>query len=488
MSNIWDGIKNFVKASFHAMQSFFVFAALGVIAWFGHTFHWDVGHAIAHYSHKGSHTEKKSPETATTAESVTDSAPLRVDGDLPPVEFSSKEAARNCGIGTDAVVERAFDDQLSVNAEIGYDETVHAQIASRVSGTVWQVRHRLGDAVKAGEVLAIIDSAEVGDAKLELLQDCVVYHLKAQHRDRLKQLANTLAGKELMEAEAAYQLAKSTRFNALQKLINLGFSINLADVDQLSEQELASKLQFLGIPEADRIEGASYNLIPLIAPFDATITRCDLVHGEAVQMHSAIYELADTGSMWVYLHVRQDDAAKLKHGMRVEFEPSDGRNVVEGTIRWIGSNLDKRTRTIKARIDVANPFAQEGGSLRVLQAGMYGTARISLNQRSGLAVPADAMRWVWEIGQEVVFVANEDEQHFEPVVVKKGITRQGWVEVTGQVHAGQRVVSQGSRVLAAELSNYLEGRLGDNASAVRRFGHANNIHDDAPKPADQQAD
>ncbi len=488
MSQIINRIGHVARAGSKTAQSFLVFAVLGLIAWFGHAFHWDVSHAIAHYTQGEAHpTDAAKSASTVVAETAADSAPLLVDGDLPPIEFSSQEAAQNCGIGTEAAMERSFDDELSVNAEIGYDETVHAQIASRVSGTVWQVRRRLGDTVKRGEILAIIDSAEVGDAKLDLLQACVVHHLKAQHRDRLKQLVNTLAGKELMEAEASYQLAKSSRFNALQKLVNLGFSLNLADIDGLSEQDLGSKLQLLGIPEPDRVDGASYNLIPLVAPFDATITRCDLVQGEAVEVRGAVYELADTSSMWVYLHVRQDDAAKLKLGMPVEFGSANGKSIAQGTIHWIGSNLDKRTRTIKARANVSNPFAREDETLRVLQAGTYGTGRISLQERSGLAVPSDAMRWVWEIGQEVIFVAMDDGRRFEPVVVKKGITRQGWVEVEGPLQPGQRVVAQGSRMLAAELSNHLQGRLGDNASAVRRFGHANNIHDDAPKSADAQA-
>lgn len=346
MSSTMRGMKSVAEAGLGTARTFLILVGLGGAAWFGHAFYWDEGYASAGSSQGECDQDKRGTASALAAE-----------------------------IGS----EPKLHDLLSVSADVGYDETVHAQIASRVAGTVWQVRHRLGETVKRGDVLAIVDSAEVGDAKLDLLQASVAFQLKSERRDRLKHLTDILAGKELIEAEAAYRLAKSARFSAYQRLVNLGFSLSLMEIDGLSEQQLANRLQCLGMPEGDGFEGASYNLIPLIAPFNGTITRCDLVQGESVETRGEVYELADMGSMSVYLHVHQDDVARLKHGMRVEFQSGDGRNVVAGPICWIDSNLDPATCTITARVDVSNPLAQADQSQRLLRAGMNGTAWVSLH-------------------------------------------------------------------------------------------------------------
>jgi multidrug resistance efflux pump len=458
-----------------------VFGTLGLIAWGGHTFHWDLAHASEAILHPGE-KDKSVSATLEPAPASELRAVLHITDDMPSFAFTSKESALNCGIQIDTVVERTLDEQLATNAEVAYDQTHLAQLASRVSGTVVHVERRLGDEVKRGELLALVDSTEVGDAKLSLMQACITLHLKGQHRDRLLNSQDVIPGKERIEADANYRLAKTARFNALQKLVNMGFQIELKDVEGLNEKQLEERLQLLGIPEEQNVESKSFNLIPLVAPFDGTIIRCEVVRGEAVHPLEAIYELADTSRMWVLLNARQDDAAKLHIGMPITFESGASSQSVQGNICWISSQLDPKTRMIQARAEVQNPTVQPSDSssdkTRALRAGIFGTANISLVQQSGVAIPNSAMHWIWEIGQEVVFVANEDECNFTPVVVKKGVTHDGYVEIEDGLKAGKKIVSNGSRILAAELSDHLQEHLGDNAAAVRDFHHSDNIYDD----------
>lgn len=455
-----------------------VFGTLGLIAWGGHTFHWDLAHASEAILHT-KHTEEP-----IAAASVVDEVPtvLQITDDMPSLSFSSKETAYNCGILIDTVRERTLDEQLATNAEVAYDQAHLAQLASRVSGTVVHVERLLGDEVKRGELLALVDSTQVGDAKLSLMQACITLHLKTQHRDRLANTQDVVPLKERIESEANYRLAKTERFNALQKLVNMGFNLDIKDVEGLNEKQLEEKLQFLGIPSAHHLETKSYNLMPVVAPFDGTIIRCEVVRGEAVHPLDAIYELADTSRMWVLLSARQDDAAKLHLGMPITFESGSSSKSVHGKITWISSELDPKTRMIQARADVENPKIQvddaSDRTVRTLRAGIFGTADISLVQQSGIAIPTSAMHWIWEIGQEVVFVASDDEAKFTPVVVKKGVTHDGYVEIEGGLIAGAKIVSSGSRILAAELSEHLQEHLGDNSAAVRDFAHSDNIYDD----------
>src|SRR5205807_343802 len=93
---------------------------------------------------------------------------------------------------------------LTANGEVVYDETAAAHLASRVGGTVWRVERNLGDQVGRGDVLALIDSAEVGRAKAELLHAISQVRLNKVNLQRLRPLANDgiVAGRRISEAEA----------------------------------------------------------------------------------------------------------------------------------------------------------------------------------------------------------------------------------------------------------------------------------------------
>jgi cobalt-zinc-cadmium efflux system membrane fusion protein len=105
-----------------------------------------------------------------------------------------------------------------------------------------------------------------------------------------------------------------------------------------------------------------------------------------------------------------------------------------------------------------------------LQVNAFGTAHILVNSNpASVVVPNDALHWQWEIGREVVFLPSGDGRRFVPRVVRKGVVRDGYVQIIDGVNPGDQVVTAGSRILSSELSKLLEKRLGDNAEAVRDF-------------------
>src|SRR5690349_10617291 len=109
-----------------------------------------------------------------------------------------------CGTGVGDVVERAAADSGVVNAEPDYDRTHFASLASRVAGSVRRIDRDLGEVIHAGDVLALIESSEVGRAKAELLQAQTAVDVTARASTRLK--ASSEAGfrteTERLEAEA----------------------------------------------------------------------------------------------------------------------------------------------------------------------------------------------------------------------------------------------------------------------------------------------
>lgn len=464
---------NFSKIGW-VKKTLILLCLLGV-GWYGHTFHWSFPFLNTHGSKPQSHVTIPKPsdmdEMPLTAPSPNT---LPVNEQLTAIEFPSSEAARKCGIETASASERAIDDYLKVHGVVDYDQSHFAELSVRVPGVVWKVLKRVGDNVEPGDILAIIDSAEVGQAKADLLEAFVTHRLRLASLKRLEELKSVTPGRALYEANAEVELSRARRFIALQKLGSLGFHIRLEDIENLNSDELADRLQMLGLPPEFKNESNSANLIPLVAPFKGIITKCEIVRGESVTPSVPQYTLANVSRMWVNLDVRQEDAELLKLGVEVDFQSEVDSRIVPGRLTWIGTDVDPRTRTVRARAEVENPFIDAADtsptSRRLLQAGMFGSAKIFMSRRpTAVMIPNEALHWQWEIGRELVFIPSSDGKTFTPRVVEKGLVRDGFVEIREGLRVGEPIAVSGCRILSSELSQLLQQRSGDNAHGVRSF-------------------
>ncbi|MGQ0637266.1 MAG: efflux RND transporter periplasmic adaptor subunit [Planctomycetaceae bacterium] len=465
-----------------------VLAILATIGYWGHHSHWklprfaqvvgaDVGEGSAPGPGEGAigrGAQARSAEGQPKA-----AAASQIPGRLPGIEFPSPEAARSCGVESGFAERRLMDDRVVANGVVDYDQTHFAQLSARAAGIVWRVEKRVGDVVERGDVLVIVDAGEVGRAKADLLEAAVMYKLKTNTLERLRAIQASVPARELREAEAAWELARVQRFNALQTLVNLGLPLRQEEITRLPTEDLADRLHFLGLPkslvETLDPETTSANLIPLLAPFKGVVTFCDVVQGEMVEPSKPQYALADVTRMWINLDIRQEDAARLRLGADVIFNTEGETPPVASKLTWIGTQIDPRTRTIQARTDVDNPLVEEaahdGAGRRLLHANAYGTAYISVRSSpQAVVVQSETVHWLWELGCYVVFVPADEGRRFEPRIVRVGLVRDGYTEITEGLHTGERVVNSGSRILLSELSQALQERLGDNAEAVRDFG------------------
>ncbi len=218
------------------VPNLFVLVLLLGAGWWGHRHHWTLPHVGSQPSHtsltklaRSSSSKSASPQPGKGA----------LVENLPAIEFSSAEAARNCGILTSVARRQSMNETIVASGIVGYDQTRIAQLSVRVPGVVWRVEKRLGDGVERGDTLIIVDSFDVGAAKASLLEAAVVYRLKRQTRERLEEAQNAVAVRSLREAEAAEEVARAQRFNALQRLLNLGFALRLEEIDGLSSDAIA---------------------------------------------------------------------------------------------------------------------------------------------------------------------------------------------------------------------------------------------------------
>ena len=362
------------------------------------------------------------------------------------VQFASGDAVRKAGVRLAQVVERPMSADLTANAEVGYNRNRLAQVSSTVAGKVWRVDREIGQPVKQGDVIALVDAAEVGRVKGEFLQAIAESQLKAQTLKRSKTSSESgfRTEAELQEAEAALKAANIRVFNAQQALVNFGLSSRIEDMAELPERR---NVQFMGLPKSitDSLDPktTTANLLPLVAPFDGIVIERNVVAGEVIEPSKPLFVIADTTRMWVTADMPMAEARRVSMGQTVTFRPDGAPDqAATGKLSWISTAVDDQTRTVKVRADVENPDGK-------LLANTFGKAHITIREAStAISVPNEAIQW--EGCCNIAFVRLTDDI-FQTRKVKLGAKANGFTEVLIGVLPGEVVATEGSYVLKSEI-------------------------------------
>ncbi len=379
---------------------------------------------------------------------------------LRRIQFPSIAAADKAGIDIGLVERGPVLESVSATGEVLYDPTLVARLASRAAGTVWRVEKNVGDSVQQGDVLALVDAAQVGQAKAALLQALAQLELRVKNYARLKNIKQgVVPGRSVLEAETALVEGEVAIQKAVQALVNLGLPISVAEVRRTPVVELEHKIRFLGLPDSIRQdldpERTTSNLLPLFAPRDGTVVNRDVVAGEVISTTQMLFTVADTSRMWLVLSVPLEEARRVVIGRKVVFQPDGADHADTGTLTWLSTDVDKQTRTVKVRGELPN----EDGHLRDKT---FGAGEIILRQeQDAIVVPSSAVHW--EGCCHVVFVRDKNFMKkgaykvFHTRSVRPGVVMGDTTEMIAGLLPDEVVVTKGSGVLRAEL---LKGNLG----------------------------
>lgn len=380
------------------------------------------------------------------------------------IQLTSSDVAERLGILSKPVTTGPVVEGVSAPGETSYDPTRVARLSARVPGAVFRVEKRLGDRVKRGEVLALIDAAEVGKAKAEFQQALAQLDLKAQTLERLKELSGqAVPGQTVREAEAALEEARLLLATTEQALGNLGLPVSAKELRSLHPADLVRKMQFLGIPDAlaRELSGStlSSNLLPVTSPVDGEVVSRSVAAGETADPTKVLFVVADTSRLWLTLRARVEDAPKLRPGQPVRFAHTGHAEGDAGVVAWVSPTADEKTRTVAVRVDLPNPDGTH-------RANTFGTARVILREeRNAVIVPSEAVHWEGDCN--VVFVRDRNfERPGSPKVFHVRTVRPGGQDVTAGVPVteiaagvlpGEWVAVTNSGVLRSEL---LKNNLG----------------------------
>jgi cobalt-zinc-cadmium efflux system membrane fusion protein len=381
---------------------------------------------------------------------------------LKRIQFASAEAVEKVGVDIAIVAERPVVETIAANGEIGYDQTRMAHFSSRVPGSVWRAQMQIGDRVTKGDVLVLIDAADVGRLKSEFLQALSQVRLADDNVERLRPLAGTaVPQRKFLEVEAEAEAARIGLHRAQQGLVNLGLPIEANEFASLRSDEIARRIQFLGLPP-ELVAGldaqvTTSNLLPLRSSLDGVVVDRKAVEGEVVDSKTTLFDVADTSRLWLTLNVRQEDAKYVSLGQTALFRASDSANEPDskGLVSWISTDADDVTRTVKVRVDLTNAD-------RRLRANTFGAGRIVMREEAkAVVVPSEAIHWDGTCN--VVFVRDKNfmkpdaPKIFHVRSVRPGVKVGATTEIIAGLLPGEVIASKNSVVLEAQL---LKSNLG----------------------------
>jgi multidrug efflux pump subunit AcrA (membrane-fusion protein) len=382
------------------------------------------------------------------------------------IQFSSPAAVDKAGIEVAVAQQQPIAETIQANGRITYRNGSVAHLGSRVGGSVLKIEHQIGDTVHKGDLLAIIDSAEVGKAKEALVQAIVRARSERAVYERLVQLQSigVEAGNKVKAAKALVNVADSAVIAAEQVLANLGLGVDSKNLGEGSPDELMAQVQLLRIPEHTfESLGANpnSNLFPLRASQDGVVVEVDAVPGEVITSQKRLFMIADLRSMTAILQVPAEEAPYLQLGQKMEFEIDGARSKKSGVLDWISPEMDPQTRTVQVRSTLDNSDGR-------LRANSFGTGHILLREEpKGIVVPSSALQWEGDC--HVVFVRTKDyfakdaPKFFEVRKVVPGVKTAAGVELIVGVFPGEVVAAKGSDILRSEL---LKNNLGAGCGCV----------------------
>jgi multidrug efflux pump subunit AcrA (membrane-fusion protein) len=422
-------------------------AALAAVGWYGHATHWSFGFGDHHGGHTALHDAAHTDASTANAAAGT-------------VRFPSQKALERSGIELVPVETRPMVSELVCNGVVAYDERRIAQLSTRVPGSIWRVEKRLGDHVRKGDVLLVIDSQDVGRLKADFLNALVGYESRREQLSILEEVKSAVMGRQLREAKAAMREARNHLSNAEQALVNLGFELSIRDYEPLDDETRAARIRTLGLPPAmvAGLESAlvTSNLLPLYAPFDGVVVGREAVVGEVIEAAKPIFEVADVSTMILVLNVSKEDAGKVALGQPVRFRPDGTTEEFNSRITWISTEVNEETRTLQVRAEVANqsePLANaKEESPHSLRANTFGSGRIEIDRRgTAVVVPRSSVQW--DGSRWIVFVPA-GEATFSARPVEPGVRVGDVVEIASDAAADPQfthVVGAGSHVLKSQI-------------------------------------
>jgi cobalt-zinc-cadmium efflux system membrane fusion protein len=332
------------------------------------------------------------------------------EGEEGAVEMTADQV-KGAGILVQPVAVGGFANEVLAQATVEAAPNGQAVLTARAAGAVTRIYKRLGDPVRAGEPLAIVESREAAqiaaDRSVAAARASLAQKTLAREKRLFEQRVSARQDYEQAQAEAAAANAEARRAQVASGAANVT---------------------------------ADGRGVVVSSPIAGRITAAPVSLGAFVQSETELFRIADPLRIEVRASVSGADAPRISPGDRAVVELADGR-AIEGRVRSITPSLDAETRTATAVLDLPSLGLQPGQSVR---------ARIIPQRASAskaIVVPDEAVQSVE--GRDVVFVRTAKGFAAHPVTVRQRSA--GRAEIVSGLAAGQVIAARNAFLLKAEL-------------------------------------
>lgn len=257
-------------------------------------------------------------------------------------------------------------DTLRVAGKVDFDQARVTRIGATVTGRVIEIQAHLGQQVRVGDSLAVINSTELGEAQLSYLKARAQADLQARSVERARQLfaADVIGKAELQRRESELSIASAEQRGAADQLRVLGMS--------------SGAINKLGTT------GAINSVTSVASTMAGTVVERQVAPGQVVQPADALYVVADLSRVWVTAEVPEQQGALVKSGQTVEIEVPALGSRLTGKLIYVADTVNPETRTITVRSVVDNASRQ-------LKPAMLATMLIQAAPVERVVVPAQAV-------------------------------------------------------------------------------------------------
>lgn len=334
--------------------------------------------------------------------------PVYADGDTDQSTVTvSPRVQQNLGVRTALVEEGTLSPQVSAVGSIAFNERDQAIVQARATGYVERL------------------------------------HVRAT-------LDRVAKGQPLVDLYVPDWVAVQEEFLALKRMQGHDLAPLIDGARQRMRQAGISDEQIRQV----QASGQTQPRVTVAAPLGGVVVELLVREGMTVMAGATLFRINGLSTVWANAEVPESQSALLRPGARVQARSPAAPGVTfDGKVQAILPEVNPATRTLKARLELANPGAR-------LVPGMFVSMQF-MDMRAGkaLLVPTEA---VIETGQRTVVLLAEEHGRFRPVDVQAGIEAGGQTEIKRGLQAGQRVVVSSQFLIDSEASlKGVETRLND---------------------------
>lgn len=299
-----------------------------------------------------------------------------------------------------------------------------AHILPKISGVAKEARKNIGDPAHQGEVLAVLESREMADAKaayLGAMEKQQLAQILLDRETRLKE-KKVSAEQDYITSKSAFEETKINKHLARQKLRAFGLLDD--EIDRL-----------------EREQNPDLRLYEIRSPIDGTVINRHITRGEFIENTATIYEIANLENVWVEIGVYPKDLPAVNIGQLVDINIPGDHLSTQAKIIFVSPIIKEETITAKAVAEIAN---KEGK----WRPGTYVKVNIVTSKsKAPVVIPKEAVQNI--DNQDIVFVLNSEG--FEKRNVELGMSDDKNVEIKKGLNPGEKYAANETFMLKAEL-------------------------------------